>query len=981
MIEHVVQTMGVASTSTRSSVPAELVGRDHEMARLTEVLDRAPEQGLRVVRIQGEPGIGKTRLLEELCRRAETLGQGTVVGTAVELERALPLHPFVEAFEIRPDNDDPLRRQLGQLLLGEAPSSVIEPQQLILKAIEQFLELVEEASATRPLLLCLDDLQWADEASLALVQRLTKRLSYEPITVVLAHRDAAGARTVDALVAQLPREMLVELPLGPLSGEGALALAGATAMTMLTSDVQTQLERANGNPFFIIELVSLLGQPEAPGGVRQERDPQASSPITATVLHHVDSLAPAAAKILELGAILGSPFSIRDLAAVAGSAAAQLAAPLEEACRAGLLDETTDGIRFRHDLVREAIYTNIPGPARSALHLEAGRALARVGASAVKIAKHMEVGAQTGDHDAVEWLRQAGRDHLHRAPVLALELFEKAVALADDHYEERDELLTELAVASLWGGQPARGEELARRMLMRTRDPDLLATLRSTLFRSLLVQGRAFEFGSLSEEELSVLPEHARARVLAEAAYFMAEARHDPHAESHADGSGSSNLAADVWDRSTDRQTQAESLAREALVLGERLEDEPTQCLSLCAMSSVLDTRGAFSGALELSRRAVDIAERAESDEAHRYTPHFNLGMQLLLTDQVEAAEKVVLTGLQRAEAAGVMSAIPLYQHLLARIYFVTGRWDDAVAQWEAAISLGEEIGTKMIVSDVAPAFLAQIALHRGDVRAAEKFTRSAETGSRQQDPAGSASPLSLWPGMLLLEATGHLQQAASLAASIHNVARAQRWLAVYRVVGVDLARVFGAVSERGLADGVVDAMDRLALGADSSSTRAAALLARGLAYHDRESLSLSVATYMGSPLVFERAASFEAAGAALVESGGVDEGADLLLRAVEAYEELGAARLVSRVDAQLRHAKRPRRLRRATRPATGWEALTKTEVRVAALVGEGMSNPAIARELYISPRTVHAHMSHIFTKLNVRSRAQVAVEAARRET
>lgn len=286
-----------------------------------------------------------------------------------------------------------------------------------------------------------------------------------------------------------------------------------------------------------------------------------------------------------------------------------------------------------------------------------------------------------------------------------------------------------------------------------------------------------------------------------------------------------------------------------------------------------------------------------------------------------------------------------------------------------------------MIVSDASPAFLAQVALHRGDMRAAEKHTCAAETAMRQQDPVASASPFSLWPRMLLLEAIGQPEQAAALATSIHKVARARRWLALYRLVGVDLARVLGAVSEQDHADGVVEAMDRLALGTDSPSTRAAALLARGLAYSDRDSLTRSAAAYMASPLVFERATSFEAAGAALAQSGRIEEGADLLLRAVETYEELGAERLVARVDAQLRRAKRPRRLRRSTRPIKGWEALTKTELRVAALVGEGLSNPAIARTLHISPRTVHAHMSHIFTKLDVRSRALVAVEAARRAT
>lgn len=967
----------MSSMSTRSPATPAFLGRDDEMARLTQILRRAPEQGLRVVRIEGEPGIGKSRVLEELRRHAETLGHATAVGTAVEFERALPLHPFVQAFEIRPDSPDLLRRQLGQLLLGERSSSVIEPQQLILIALEKFLELVEELSAKRSLLLCLDDLQWADDASLALVQRLVKRLSYEPITVLLAHREAAGAGGIDRLFAQLPREVFVDLRLGPLPTDAVFALAAATAPAASPSALQTQVERANGNPFFIIELVSVLSQ----GASRphERHYPQPPSPITATILHHVDSLAPAAIEVLQVGAILGRSFSVRDVAAVAGSTPAQLIAPIQEACRAGLLDETAEGIRFRHDLVREAIYTNIPAPVRKTLHLEAGRALAGAGASAVKVAKHMEIGAQKGDHDAAEWLRQAGRDHLRRAPAVALELFEKAVALADDHYEERDELLTELATASVWGGQPERGEELARRMLMRTRDPSLLAALLSTLFRSLLVQGRAFEVESFAEKELAVLPEDARAKVLAEAAYFMAEARQDREAEGLAGVSGVSAVSADVWDRSSDRQARAESLARKALLLAEDLEDEPTQCLSLCAMSSVYDSRADFSKAIELSRRAVDIAERAESMDAHRYTPHFNLAMQLVLTDRVEEAEKVVLTGLHRAETAGVMAAIPLYQHLLARVQFATGRWDDAIAQWEAAISLGGEIGTKMIVSDACPAFLAQIALHRGDIRAAEKHTRSAET-SRQTDPAGSASPFSLWPRMLLLEATGHLQEAASLAASIHNVARGQRWLALYRLVGVDLARVFGAVADQDLGRGVVDAMDRLALGAESSSARAAALLARGLAYHDRDALMLAAETYMASPLVFERAVSFEAAGAALVESGRMDEGAHLLLQAVETYEELGAERLVSRVDTQLRRAKRPRRLRRAARPATGWEALTKTELRVAALVREGMSNPAIARALHISPRTVHAHMSHIFTKLDVRSRAQVAVEAASRE-
>jgi DNA-binding CsgD family transcriptional regulator/tetratricopeptide (TPR) repeat protein len=308
---------------------------------------------------------------------------------------------------------------------------------------------------------------------------------------------------------------------------------------------------------------------------------------------------------------------------------------------------------------------------------------------------------------------------------------------------------------------------------------------------------------------------------------------------------------------------------------------------------------------------------------------------------------------------------------------FTAGDWDGALADAQAGLELAEEGGVvdRRVFGQTVRSL---ILLHRNDVPGARKAAEAAEAELSGTGPRYRSDWLQ-WARALILDADGQRDQAyAVLAGCWDRCARLGHALE-YRVLGPDLIRLARASGDGERAGAVASAVTGLAERNEVPSLAGAALRCRGLAGDDAEILATAVRAYQPVTRPLELAGCCEDAGAAFARRGMTDRARPLLEEALAIYEHLGADRDLARAEAVLREAgiRRGTRGRRG-RPQFGWPGLTPAEQTVARLVADGLSNPQIGDRLFISRRTVQTHLAHIFTKLDITSRAQLGAQVAR---
>ncbi|MDA0174448.1 AAA family ATPase, partial [Solirubrobacter taibaiensis] len=322
--------------------------------------------------LEGEPGIGKTRLLAELSRRADERGHLVLTGSASELERELPFWVFVDALDdyvrsVPPAVLDGLPQdELARVLppAGGVPRALAMPDERH-RAHQALRELLGVLAARQPLVLALDDLHWADSGSLELLGALLRRPAAGPVLLVLAVRPR---QIPDALLGVLERAhragTVSRLSLSPLSRDEARTLLGDTADTVY--------DESGGNPFYLQQLARAVGRTGA-----LPRD------VTAALAEELALLSPEARALLQGAAVAGDPFAPELAAAAAGDLPRELEV-LDELLATDLVRPTDvpRRFRFRHPLVRRAVYDGAPGGWRLGAHERAAAALAAAGASA-----------------------------------------------------------------------------------------------------------------------------------------------------------------------------------------------------------------------------------------------------------------------------------------------------------------------------------------------------------------------------------------------------------------------------------------------------------------------------------------------------------------------------------------------------------------------------------------------------------------------
>ena len=898
--------------------------------------------------IEGEPGIGKTRVLEAAVEQARRRGFDAFVGRCDEVERARPFGPLLEAVGCTPGAEESRRAEIVRLLGEHQARGQIEFTRdpgTQFRIVDAFVDLVEEAALAGPVALALDDLQWADPSTIVTLRSLARRLTYVPIALLASLRPLPRAPDLEALVDGLVHHGAEWMALGPLPANVVAQLVAELVRAQPGPLLLEEVAGASGNPLFVRELVQALDEERAirvVDGRAEIHDVSLPPSLRLTILRRLSFLDEEALELLRFASALGSIFSLRDVATVLDRSASDLLRPARTALLAGVVEERETRLAFRHDLIREAIYEDLPKDARAALHLQAGRRLARARAPALQVAEQFSLGAQPGDTEAVEWLHSAARETARSAPTVAVELLERALDLVDAD-ERRVRLLADLLPALLWSGQPHEAEARAREALAGPPPPELEETLRLGLVGALTAQGRARDV--VDEVRKATTRTSLSADVQSE---LQAEA-----ANALAFG---------------DQLDLAEQTAHEAVALGRPVQSEGT-ALGLLVLCDLARVRGRPADALALVQEARTLIA-ARSGSRLRWPPEVFLAMTLHQLDAFADAHEALREGQRADERLGNVSYLPVYHYEAASLLFSAGRWEEAIAQAHAGLEVADEVGLELLLA-WPHRVLALIAVHRDELDAAAASVAVLESG-HQADSAAT-------PRGLLTEARG--DAAGALATFAHAWDRDESLGVVYRrrALGPDLVRLALAAGDRERAHAVATKVEEAAAVEPVPSLKGIALRCRGVLEGDADLLVRAVEKYAQGPRAFERALACEDAAVALARAGRIAEANALLEDALRVYGDVGARRDAARALAAMRHLGIGRKRRGARkRPERGWESLTPSELEVVRLAATGLTNPQIGQRLFISPRTVQTHLAHAFRKLDLSSRVELAAEAAK---
>ncbi len=867
-----------------------LIGRAAEVAALDSVLDdsRAPA----LVEIVGEPGIGKSRLLAELCERADSRKALVVEGRATELQRETPFAVFVDALDdylgslnprafeaLVPSDGAELARIFPVLagLGGEAIPPLGDERYRSHRAVRA---LMEALAGTRPLIVALDDMHWADQASIELLSHLIRRPPRAGVLMALAYRDPHANAALRAALSAADPERSLRLELGPLRLADATELLGPRVDPAIVPEL---FRESGGNPLYLDRLARAVRTGTRSGrgrGAHVIAGTTQSVPdaVADSVAVEVDGLAPDVAGLLRAAAVAGETFE-PDLAAAVSE--------LDETTALNLLDEllerdlirTTEvprRFRFRHPIVRRAVYESAKPGWLLAAHGRAAAELAARGAPPLARAAHVERSARPGNDAAVALLADAGEAAAARAPAAAAHWFEAALRLlSEDDVGRRLGLLIAraqaLGAAGRFGDARAILDEVLQ--LLPADRHAVRAEVVASCARIDQILGRHGEARELLTSALEALPGRSEQATdlkiqLAAECFFtadfaglerwveeaLADAASQDVAAARAAATGLLGCAAYMTD---DAGAARESLDR-AAALFEDLDDEQLSrrlhSLAWCGICEVYLER--FDRALGLFDRGIEVALAT----GHGHIPTLmRIGQGLALLWQGRLDE-----GGARVELAVDASLLTANRQFLTWARWV-GCWGAILAgELGAAVRIGEEAVAEAgelrdPVSALAGCYLAEARLESGDPEGSREELLAAAGGPEL--PLIERGFKSRWYEIL-----------ARAALAVGDLRGAEEW-AGRAWAAADGLEIPGRVSEAWRARAEV----ALAQDDPGSAVEASAR-------------AVEAATAAGTPIEAARARVL--AGRALAAAGDPDGGASELERARGELDRLGARAL-----------------------------------------------------------------------------------------
>jgi DNA-binding CsgD family transcriptional regulator len=952
-----VGTEGLTEDFTpRHGGPWPLLERDVELGELDALVANARGGRGRLALIEGAAGIGKTRLLEEARRRARA-GQVTVLSArGGELEGDFPYGIVRQLLEPVVVRAEPASRD--QLLAGAARLSepifaaepgdagAADPTHAVLHGLYWLLANLSERS---PLLVGIDDVHWADEPSLRFLIHLARRIAGLPVVVVMATRtdgQAASPELWPALMLEVSSPILRPKPFSEEAVCGVVRnVLGKGAGTTLCRACH---EATGGNPFLLSELLEELRRnghpaPELKPDVVARLAPER---VRASLLLRIGRTSPNAPAFARAVAVLGARATVPHAAQLAGLEPSQARLLAVQLARAAVLDQG-EPLRFRHPILRSAIYEDISQEGRDALHGRAARMLAEEGASPEEIAPHLLAIPAGGQEWVGTTLEEAGRTALARgAPETAARYLRRAL---DDSPDERGRgrMLLDLGTAESLVGDPAAVQHL-RRAALQPDSPEqrALAGMRLAGALVLLTPDGAVEATEIlgrQAEEIGDTHPGLAARL---AAHAVTLARM---------GFGA--------------RKRTRKLAR---LLVDRIAAGSDDPAVLAAVAGDMATTG------DPAQRTAELAERALTAMGRaRFTMSDWSGQTairaLVASERFRTARLALNAALGEARARGDLIAVGVLADHLAELLWQLGEVPEAEAEARSGHAVWAEQGWLVGKAGLAGR-LIDILLERGEVAAAARLVEGSLAVPADALPGGFTFSLLLsGRGRLrliqgrpdealvdLLECGRRLTELGELSPAVVSWRR-------------NATLAFLSLGDVGEARRLADEELTLARRHGGFRAQGVALRVAGLVKGGEggiELLGQAVSELERSDARLDHARALVDLGSALRRAGHPGDARERLAEGMDMAHRCGGRALVESAHEELNLAgARPRRV-----ALTGIDALTPGERRVARMAAEGMTNKEIAQSLFVTMRTIEMHLSNAYRKLEISSRQELPI-------
>ncbi|HEU5333559.1 MAG TPA: AAA family ATPase [Actinocrinis sp.] len=457
-----------------------LRGRSVELGAVLDAL-RAVRNGRPALAVlRGEPGIGKTALLRAIVEQAGRLGFRTAHTAAYEDDRLAPMASLWPA----------LRFGAAPLIDAADFMDLAALYEQPLWLAERLATLLERRGQEGPVLLAVDDGQWCDPLTVFILRVLPKRLIAAPIAWVVASREVVGGGPAELIAgAARPDLPVTWLDLRALGEDAVLAIAADRLGARPEPAVLRRLSGAHGNPFLAIQLLEGLFEPASDGAHR----PPVPSGLLDGVRRRVTATSQQCRELVRTAAVIGPEHRLGDVAELIGVPAARLTDPLAEAITAGLLADDGSVVRFRHELLRLAVYEDLPPSGRRALHLAIAEHLLARGRGYAAAAPHVLATAEPGDPAAVDVLRKAAHEVLDSMPTTSVTFIQQAFDLVGAHDPARGEIGVETVSILMADRQFDEATRFADKLIAEPIGADLRARAQLSLLPRLWLTGRYAE--------------------------------------------------------------------------------------------------------------------------------------------------------------------------------------------------------------------------------------------------------------------------------------------------------------------------------------------------------------------------------------------------------------------------------------------------------------------------------------------------------
>jgi DNA-binding CsgD family transcriptional regulator/tetratricopeptide (TPR) repeat protein len=943
--KEVPDTRAGGATSPRAH-QAGIQGRESELRLIGARLDKVASGSGGVIVVEGASGIGKSRLLLEGVRDAKRRGMRFGVSMAEPAERAVELAALLGALF---DGPEPL------LDRGALPSMRAEPGQRfwLLRDLEVLLE---RAAASRPLVIVIDDAQWVDAGTAAALRSLTRALAGSAIAWLIAWRPSPeSAPDAASALEHLKRNGATVITLAPLDGAAAARLAAELLGGVPDEHVLDLVEQAAGSPFLLVE--TLLGLQEedrirVADGRAEVLDSRLPDRVRSGMRERLGRLSRPANEAVTVAASLGRTFTFAELAETLGWQPSALLGPVAELLETNLLVERGERLAYWHDITREAVRETIATSARRALDRWAAEVLLRSGALPVEVATQLAASAEPGDEVAVTTLLDAAKTLIATDSGTAAEFGQRALEISPNNHPLRGEIVSITAIALHIAGNSDEAIAFADRALRETFPPAQEAEVRLSIAGMFAISPEIRISAGRLALGLPEIPAVLRARHLA-CLYH--------------------NL---VTSGRSDEARAMQAAAEAAIGPTGDVRASFTLHLAQSAVEYADDDFGAAKELVELANReGID----AGDDQRLRLGHMWRGEILSILDDDVKAFD-MADRGLEAAKRDRQGWAYQMFETWRGRLIFQSGQLSAARATLEPRFA-DEDGSHAMAVLDASGvAALARLALHSGDVHQIRRLTDAAHVVFERGTPAVRRH--ASWVLALFAAAQGDRASALrwSTALSLQDGRPLLPRFPVDVTDEVHLARIALSVGDRELADQALATVRRRSeLNPGVNTIAAVEAQVSGLIEGRLEELARSVALFEESPRRLALGSVLEDYGRCLTRTDR-EGGVAVLGRALELYLALGADWDARRVRGRLAHLGVRRRIIATRGHGTGFASLTGAEAQIARLVSDGITNREIAERLFLSPHTVNSHLRHIFAKLDIKSRTELARIVAEQE-